>query len=57
MRESGVPVTEVRYERLVTDPAAATEELARALGVPAGSDGQLRSAPPTRPRSAAGSAT
>ncbi len=34
VRESGVPVTEVRYERLVTDTAA-TEELASALGVPA----------------------
>ena len=36
VRESGVPVTEVRYERLVTDTAAATEKLAGALGVPAG---------------------
>ena len=33
VRESGVPVTEVRYERLVSDPAAATEELSRAFGV------------------------
>jgi hypothetical protein len=32
--ESGVPVTEVRYERLVTDPASATAELSRALDVP-----------------------
>jgi hypothetical protein len=35
VRESSVPVTEVRYEQLVSDPAAATEELSRALGVPA----------------------
>jgi len=35
VQESGVPVTTVHYERLVTDPASATEELARALGVPA----------------------
>ncbi len=35
VRDSGVPVTEVRYERLVTDTASATEELAGALGVPA----------------------
>jgi hypothetical protein len=34
VQESGIPVTEVRYERLVTDPAAATEELSRALPVP-----------------------
>jgi Sulfotransferase family len=33
VRESGVPVTEVRYERLVSDPAAATEELSSAFGV------------------------
>jgi len=32
--ESGVPVTEVRYERLVTDPAATAEDVARVLGVP-----------------------
>jgi Sulfotransferase family len=31
---SGVPVTEVRYERLVADPASAGQELAHALGVP-----------------------
>jgi hypothetical protein len=34
VREGGVPVTEVRYERLVTDPASAVEELSSALGVP-----------------------
>ena len=34
VRESSVPVTEVRYERLVTDPATAVGELSRALGVP-----------------------
>jgi hypothetical protein len=32
---SGVPVTEVRYERLVADPAATAGGLASALGVPA----------------------
>ncbi len=35
VRASGVPVVEVRYERLVTEPAAAAAELARALGVSA----------------------
>ncbi len=35
VRESGVPVTEVRYERLVTEPQAVAAELARALDVPA----------------------
>lgn len=34
VKESGVPVTEVRYERLVVDPAGTAEGLARALGVP-----------------------
>ena len=33
MRASGVPVTDVRYERLVPDTASATVELAGALGV------------------------
>ncbi len=37
VRQSGVPVTEVRYERLVTDPAATAEGLARTLGVPVAS--------------------
>jgi hypothetical protein len=35
VRESGVPVTEVRYERLVTEPQAVAAELARVLDVPA----------------------
>ena len=35
VRESGVPVTEVRYERLVTEPAAVAAELARTLEVSA----------------------
>ena len=35
VRESGVSVVEVRYERLVADPHSTGEELARALGVPA----------------------
>ena len=35
VRESGVPVTEVRYERLVTEPSAVAAELADTLGVPA----------------------
>ena len=35
VKQSGVPVTEVRYERLVADPAATAEGLAGALGVPA----------------------
>ena len=35
MRESGVPVTEVRYERLVTEPSAVAAELAGTLDVPA----------------------
>ena len=34
VRESGVPVTEVRYERLVSEPAAVSIELARTLDVP-----------------------
>jgi hypothetical protein len=33
VRESGVSVVEVRYERLVTDPAGAGADLARSLGV------------------------
>jgi hypothetical protein len=33
VRTSGVPVTEIRYERLVSDPSATGEKLARALGV------------------------
>lgn len=33
VRGSGVPVTEIRYERLVTEPAAAAADLARALAV------------------------
>jgi LPS sulfotransferase NodH len=32
-RNCGVPVVEVRYERMVTDPAAIAHDLARALGV------------------------
>jgi hypothetical protein len=35
VRDSGVPVIEVRYERLVTDPAGTAADLARSLGVPA----------------------
>lgn len=35
VRQSGVPVTEVRYERLVADPAVAADALARTLGVSA----------------------
>ena len=35
VRESGVPVTEVRYERLVTEPQAVATELAGTLDVPA----------------------
>ena len=35
VKESGVPVTEVRYERLVADPAMSAEAMARVLGVPA----------------------
>ena len=35
VKESGVPVTEVRYERLASDRAATAEDLARVLGVPA----------------------
>jgi Sulfotransferase family len=35
VKQSGVPVTEVRYERLVADPAATADDLASALGVPA----------------------
>ena len=35
VRQSGVSVTEVRYERLVADPVATAETVARALGVPA----------------------
>jgi Sulfotransferase family len=34
VRESGVPVTEVRYERLVTEPSTVAAELARTLEVP-----------------------
>jgi hypothetical protein len=34
VQEGGVPVIEVRYERLVTDPAPTSEVLARVLGVP-----------------------
>lgn len=34
VRESGVSVVEVRYERLVTDPAGTGTDLARPLGVP-----------------------
>ncbi len=34
-RESGVPVVEVRYERMVTDPVAAAADLARSFGVSA----------------------
>ena len=34
VRGSGVPVVEVRYERLTADPAATAAELARALDVP-----------------------
>ena len=34
VRESGVPVIEVRYERMVTDPAGTGADLARSLGVP-----------------------
>jgi hypothetical protein len=33
--DSGVPVTESRYERMATTPSAAADALARALGVPA----------------------
>lgn len=36
VRESGVPVTEIRYERLVNEPEQAAAELARALGVAPG---------------------
>ena len=36
VRASGVPVVEVRYERMIADPAATADELARALDVPAG---------------------
>jgi Sulfotransferase family len=35
VRASGVPVVEVRYERLVTEPEATGNELARSLGVSA----------------------
>ncbi len=35
VKHSGVPVTEVRYERLVADPAATAEALARTLDVSA----------------------
>ena len=35
VRSSGVSVTEVRYERLVTEPQAVAAELARTLEVPA----------------------
>lgn len=35
VKESGVPVVEVRYERLVADRAATAEDAARVLGVPA----------------------
>ena len=34
VRESGVPVVEVRYERLVTEPAAAAADLSAALDTP-----------------------
>jgi LPS sulfotransferase NodH len=34
VRSSGVPVTEVRYERLATEPGAVAAELAGALDVP-----------------------
>ena len=36
VRESGIPVTEVRYERLASEPRAVAAELARTLDVPAG---------------------
>lgn len=35
VRDSGVPVIEVRYERLATDPAGTGADLAHALAVPA----------------------
>jgi len=35
VRDSGVPVAEVRYERLITEPKATSAELARTLDVPA----------------------
>jgi hypothetical protein len=34
VRESGVPVTESRYEAMASDPAATADALARTLGVP-----------------------
>ena len=36
-RGSGVPVTEVRYERLATEPSVVAGDLARALGLPVAS--------------------